>query len=141
MMIDLFSHDYVTYDQYGLAQVRCMATNVPIKTRMEEPSRLDPKRFVYVVGKHHNYREIPVLLSDGSTSFLMVSQEMEDMEIGEEEAARITQQLIRAKKLELDNAGRPREVVASVIEGMSERKKVLRRLTKQEIKQRFGGNE
>jgi len=140
MTTDLFTNDYVTYDQYGLVEARCMATNVPIKTRMEEPSRLDSKRFVYVVGKHANYREIPVLLADNSVSFLMVSSEMEHVVVGEPEAAKITDQIIRAKQLELENAGRSREIVSAVIAGMRDKKKVLRRLTPQEIKKIFGGN-
>lgn len=139
MTTELFTKDYVTYDQYGLAEVRCMATNIPIKSRMEEPSKLDPKRFVYVLGNHSNYREFPVLLSDGSVSFLMVCTDMENVPIGVSEAARITKQIYDAKKIELESQGKPKEVVNAVLDGLALKKKVLRRLTPQEINEKFGG--
>lgn len=140
MTTNYFTKDYLTYDNYGLAEIRCMACNIPIKTRMEEPSKINPSRFVYVLGKHANYREIPVLLSDNSISFVMVCSDMENLPITEKEAPLISHQICNAKRMELEYEGRPNDLIEVVLNNMIAKKRVLRRLTPQEIKERFGGN-
>lgn len=134
-----FTHDYLTYDKYGLAEMRCMASNVPIKSRMEEVSKKDPSRLVYVLGKHSNYCEIPVLMEDHSVAFLVLSKDYKDIPIETEEAKLISQQLLRAKRMELEDQKWPEDVIEAVLFNMEKKKKVLRRLTPQEIKQKFGG--
>lgn len=138
MTTDLFTQPYLTYDKYGLFEVRCMASNKPIKTRMEEPSKIDPKKFVYVIGTHPNYREFPVLLSDNTISFLMVSDEYQNTDITPEYADRISKQIHDAKKSELEYQGKTKEFINVALEKITS-KRVIRRLTLDEIKTHFGG--
>ena len=138
MTTDLFTNPYITYDKYGLFEVRCMASNKPIKTRMEEPSKIDPKRFVYVMGTHPNYREFPVLLSDDSIAFIMVSDEYKDMDITPEYADRISSQIYQAKRSELESQGKTKDFIDTALEKVSNRK-VIRRINLDEIKTYFGG--
>lgn len=138
-MTDLFQKDYVEFDQYGLKEVRCMACSLPIKTRMEEVSRLDPSRIIYVVGKHPNYKEIPVLLTnEKSCVFLMFCDGCQDISI-EDNALPLSLLIERGWKLKYEAEGKAKDFIAALTDNAREDKRILRRLTPQEIKQRFGG--
>lgn len=137
-MTDLFKKDYVEFDQYGLKEVRCMACGLPIKTRMEEVSRLDPSKIIYVVGKHPNYREVPVLLAnEKSCVFLMFCDGCQDISV-EENALAFSVQIERGFKLRYESEGKTKEFMEAM-DGVRDEKRVLRRLTPEEIKKRFGG--
>lgn len=138
MTTDLFTLPYLEYDDLGLRTVRCMASGKPIKSRMEIPSKTNPKAFVYAISKHPNYREIPALVSDGTVVFLMVSDEFENIEITPEEAQRITQQIEDGKRAEMKASGRASFYIDSVLDRMKN-KKVIRIMSPSEIKEKFGG--
>jgi hypothetical protein len=139
-MIDLFTCDYIEYDKYGLKEIRCMASGTPIKTRMEEVSKLDPSKIIYVMGQHPEFRSFPVLMKDDSVAFIMVSDKYENVEIGEKEAERISTQILRAKRIELESHGFTKDIIESELDNAKERKQVIRRLTLEEIRKRFGGD-
>jgi len=137
-MINYQIKPYLTYDKYGLCEVRCMYCDKSIKSRMEEPSKIDPKRFVYAISKHANYREIPVLLSDSTVAFLMVCDEHEGLSLSVDDLELFSQMILDGKKLEMENQGRPKAIIDATLEHLS-KKRVVRRLTQQEINERFGG--
>lgn len=138
MTINYQIKPYLTYDNLGLKEVRCMYCDKPIKSRMEEPSKIDPKRFVYGISKHANYREMPVRLSDNTVALLMVCDEHEYLDLTVEDMDLFSQMIVDGKRMELESHGRPKDVIEATIKHLS-KKRVLRRLTLQEINDLFGG--
>lgn len=138
-MTKRFAHDYVTFDKYGISHVRCMVCNRTVKSRMEEPSKVDPSKFVYVLGNHSNFRSFAVLLSDNSVAFVVSCDECVNTEIGEHEAESLTIQIARGRKQELMHHARPDGVISGAYEESLNIKKVIRRLNDEELKVMFGG--
>ncbi len=110
-----FTHDYLRFDEYGLAVVLCMACGNPIKSRVEQRSMIDPSVIIREVAKHADYREIPVMLSDGNIAFIMVCDACRNVNIGEEQAALITRQLNTAFDQQLTAEGKSRELIDALI--------------------------
>lgn len=64
--------DYLVYDEFGLKEVDCLQCGKPIKSRVEVRSNSDKNVIIREVGRHADYREVPVLLESGQIAFLMV---------------------------------------------------------------------
>ena len=126
-----FDKDYLVYDEFGLVEVHCMACDKTIKSRQEIKSQLDPNRIIREVAKHADYKEIPIVFSDGNIAFLMVCDECKFIEIDEMKAERITTQLNRALRLQLEWEGKEPEIVDEMV--MRAERKVLRKAEASEL--------
>lgn len=139
MKTDIEMPCYITFDKYGAVSVACMNCGSVVKSRMEEPSKIDPSKMVYVLGVHSDYREIAVLLSDNSLAHIVVCDRCVNIDITEKEAELITKQIALGKRAELEHAGREQRVIENSVLNTLNFKKVIRRFTDEELKEIFGG--
>lgn len=136
MKTDWFDHDYLIMDEFGRKEIRCMACAKVIGTRHEKPSEKFSKRTFADFMKFPDYCEMPFLLKDNSIAFLMFCDEHCDIEISEENAAKMTGQLQRAKRAEVEFMGRRRKYADQILERFSQ-KIVVRRMTPEELSERM----
>lgn len=135
-MTDQFKHDYVVYDDQGIAEIRCMASGKVVAGRVETPSEKYPGKTKVMFMRYADYREIPYLCEDGSITFLILCDEHKNVEVGKEEAKLINQQIFRAKKHEMEYGGKTNEFIEKVMQHF-ERKHIVRKLTDDEVAERF----
>lgn len=135
-MTDNFKHDYIAYDEFGLKEIRCMATGKVIASRIERESKKFSGKTSFDIMRYADYREIPFLAKDGSISFLIFCDEHKDTVVGEAEAALITEQIRRAKVMELKNSGKTPEFIETVMQNF-DRKSIVRKLTDEEVREKF----
>lgn len=135
-MIDNFKHDYIVYDDCGLKEIRCMASGKVIGKRVERDSKKFPGKTLMQFQRYIDYREVPYILKDGSISFLIFCDQYKDHEMSDEEVERVNAQLYRAKVAELKYSGRTDEFINTFLANI-ENKHVVRRMTEEEISERF----
>lgn len=131
-----FEHDYILFDEFGLKEIRCMASGKVVANRVERESEKFQGKTSFQLSKHADYREIPYLLKDGSVCFLIFCDEHKGTEVGESEALLVTDQIRRAKIAELKNSGKTEDFIEKIMVGF-ERKSVVRKLTDDEIRDQF----
>lgn len=134
--MDKFQHDYISIDEFGLKEIRCMASGKTVAHRIERPSEKYPGRTSFQLMRHAEYREIPYLLKDGSISFLIFCDEEKDVVVGEEDAKLISDQIRRAKIMELKHSGKTDDFIEKVLANFGN-KHVIRRLTDEEVREKF----
>src|SRR5258708_40157258 len=106
-----FEHDYLVFDEFGLKEVRCMSCGNTVKARQEIKSTQFPGNIIREVSKYPEYKEIPILLSDGNLAFLMVCDNCKFIEINEDTAKKITEQIKRALSAELTWEGKAQDLI------------------------------
>lgn len=121
----MFDNNYLVIDDIGEKEVLCMACSKVIKSRQEIPSKNNKDRFIYSMSQHADYKEIPVILSDGNISFLMVCDDCKFSDITEENAAKITSQISNALKSQLEHSGKSPDLIDEIIKNIN--RKVVRR--------------
>lgn len=110
-----FTLDYLVYDEFGLKSVLCMACGKAIKSRAEIRSELDPKLIVRELSKHADYREIPVVLSDGKLAFIMVCDDCKFVPIGDEEAVQLSVQIKNGLRKQLEQEGKLPDLIEAIM--------------------------
>ena len=123
-----FEHNYLIYDEFGEKEILCMSCAKPIKTRVEARSKLDDTKIIREVMKHADYREIPVILSDGNIAFIMVC---DDCKFCEVDAEKVTTQLRKAAQVQLEWGGKTADVVEAILNKIE--RKVIRRAELDEV--------
>jgi hypothetical protein len=131
-MADRFKHDYVEFDEFGLKEIRCMASGKVIAKRDEKPSKRFPGRTSFKLMKYADYREIPYFMKDGSIAFLMFSDAEKDSVLDDVEIDLVNEQIRRAKIIEMKSNGRTQEFIDAVTTNF-ENKHIVRRLNSDEI--------
>lgn len=120
-----FTCDYLVFDEFGEKEILCMSCSKTIKSRQEIKSDKHQGQIVREMSKHAEYREIPVILSDGNIAFIMVCDDCKFSPISEEDAANITKQISEALKTQLIHNGKPVDVVDEIIRNIN--RKVVRK--------------
>lgn len=133
---DLFKHDYISIDEYGIKDIRCMASGNVVAHREEHQSEKYPGKTSFKLMRHSDYREIPHLLADNSISFLIFCDEYKGTDLTPEQLELVSDQIKRAKIMELKHSGKTDDFIEKVMANI-ERKKVIRRLTNEEVSERF----
>lgn len=113
-----FIHDYLIFDEFGIKEILCQACANPIKTRAEIKSR-DQKTFIRELSKHLDYREIPVILEEGKLAFIMVCDGCKFIQINDDDAKKISDQLKRALKLQLSFEGKLPDLVDEILKSVN----------------------
>jgi hypothetical protein len=134
-----FEHDYIAFDEFGLKEIRCMASGKVVASRIERESERFRGKTSFQLARYADYREVPYFLKDGSVCFLIFADEHKGTEIGEKEAALITEQIHRAKILELKNSGKTDDFIEKVLTNFDQ-KSVVRKLTDDEVKEKFASS-
>lgn len=111
----MFDKDYMVFDEFGLKEIRCMSCGNTIKSRQEIMSAQFPGKVIREISKHPEYKEIAVVLSDGNLAFIMVCDNCKFIEIGEEEAKKITQQISNALRSQLSWEGKTDDLIDEII--------------------------
>ena len=114
-----------------------MASGKTVAARVERESENFRGKTSFDFMKFADYREIPFFLKDGTVAFLIFSDEHKNAPIGEEEIEKLTQQLRRARIMELKDSGKTPEFIEQVMEKF-ENKAVVRKMTGEEIREKFG---
>ena len=96
-----FDHNYLVFDKFGLKEVKCMT---------------DPTVIIRELGKHSEYREIPVILSDGNIAFIMVCDACKFHAV---EPEKVTKQIQGALKLQLLWEGKTEDVVDEILKSIT----------------------
>jgi hypothetical protein len=131
-MSERFKHDYVEFDEFGLKEIRCMASGKVIAKRDEKPSKRFPGRTSFQLQKYADYREVPYFMKDGSIAFLIFSDAEKDSVLDDAEIESVNDQIRRAKIIEMKSNGRTQEFIDAVMPNF-ENKHVVRRLSSDEI--------
>ena len=124
----MFDHNYLVYDKFGLKEVKCMSCGHVIKSRSELVSKTDPTVIIRELGKHSEYREIPVILSDNNIAFIMVCDACKFHEV---EPEKVTKQIQDALKLQLVWEGKSLEVIDEILSSIT--RKVTRKAEPNEV--------
>ena len=124
----MYEHNYLVYDKFGLKEVKCMRCGHVIKSRSEIVSKTNPQIIIREIGKHPEYREIPVILSDGNIAFIMVCDDCKFKEIDPE---RVTQQVQDALSLQLLWEGKSQDIVNEILKSIT--RKVTRKAETSEV--------
>ena len=132
-----FMHNYLSFDEFGICMVRCMACGKTIKSRVEIKSNFMDQIIIRELSKHSDYREIPVILKDGKLAFIMVCDDCKFVPISEEDANCITTQLIQALKMQLEYEGKLPDLIEEILKVRNF--KVLRKAEVQEVTAAYGG--
>ena len=111
----MFTHDYLIFDDFGIREVLCMACTKPIKTRAEIRSNTDTKIIIRELSKHADYREIPVIIGVGKIAFIMVCDECKFVNIGEQEAKDISDQIRNGLRLQLKYEGKLQDLIEEIV--------------------------
>lgn len=110
-----FKHNYLIFDEFGLKQLLCMGCSKVIKSRSEIKSNHYPNSIIRELGKHADYREVPVMLENGRLAFIMVCDDCKFAKIGEEEAKDISNQFKEALKAQLIHEGKTNDLIDEVV--------------------------
>jgi NAD-dependent SIR2 family protein deacetylase len=132
-----FDKDYLIYDEFGLKEVHCLCCDEVIKSRVELQSEKHPGSFIREMAKHAQYREMPVVLSDGNISFLMVCEGCKFHQITDVEAERITNQIKDAARTQMLWEGKLPDLIDKILE--SQTRKVLRNAEVAEVTKAMKG--
>ena len=117
-----FDIDYLIMDEFGVKQVLCMSCGIPIKTRSEIKSMIDPRLVIREMAKHPEYKEMGVILSDGNVCFIMICDGCKFNDI---EPEKISQQLQNAYRTQFLWEGKDKDLVEEVLKTNS--RKVIRK--------------
>lgn len=108
-----FEFDYMIMDEFGEKEIICMACAKTIKSRSEIKTQ---NGLVRELAKHADYREVPVILSNGSIAFIMVCDDCKFVHIGEVEAALLTKQIFNARRIQLEHKGLTADVIQTILD-------------------------
>lgn len=131
-----FDHDYLVMDEFGRKNLRCMACGKNVAARVEQLSEKFRGKTSFDFMKYADYREIPFWLKDGSVSFLIFCDECKNAEVGEEEMAKMTEQIRRAAIMVLKYSGKTDEFIESKMINF-EQKSIARKMTGEEVREKF----
>lgn len=135
-----FDHDYLVMDEFGKNELLCMNCGKKIAGRVERESEKFRGKTSFEFMKHSDYREIPFWLKDGTIAFLMFCDECKNVEAGEEEAGKLSEQLRRARIIDLKSSGKTDEFIDLAMSNFH-LKQVIRKLTGDEIRDKFSNKE
>lgn len=132
-----FEHDYLVMDEFGRKELKCMASGKTVAARIERESEKFKGKTSFDFMKYADYREIPFWLNDNSIAFLIFCDEQKEVVVGEEEAKKLSDQLRRARRLELTYSGKTSDFIEMHMEKFEKKLPVLRKLTGEEIRQKL----
>lgn len=126
-----FEHNYLVFDEFGEKEILCMSCGKTIKSRAEVMSKMEPGMVIREMSKHADYREVPVSLSDGNISFIMVCDDCKFVDIRKEEAEKITNQIKNAFKTQMIWTGKTEDVIEATLNKVD--RKVIRKAELEEV--------
>jgi len=105
---------YITFDEFGITEIRCMCCDTPVASRtyMELFSRIDPskKEKVMAMSRFSNWRQIKVNLSDGTYCNPIVCSDCEKDE-EEYDWSQLSDQMKKGWESEMKFAGYSKETI------------------------------
>jgi hypothetical protein len=136
-LMNKWEHNYLVHDEFGIERILCMACGNPIKSRQEMRSSLDQGKIIRDMAKHAEYREIPVYLNDGNIAFIMVCEACRQDDITPEVADKISNQLLKALRSQLEFEGKTEEVIEAVLKETT--RKIIRKAEVNEVAKAMKG--
>lgn len=128
-----FDHDYLVMDEFGRKELLCMCCGKKVAGRVERESEKFRGKTSLDFMKFADYREVPFFLKDNSIAFLIFCDEHKNVE---PDADKLSQQIRRARIMDLKNSGKTQDFIDEVMANF-ERKSVIRKLTGEEIREKF----
>jgi hypothetical protein len=120
-------------DEFGRKELLCMCCGKKIAGRVERESEKFRGKTSFDFMKFADYREIPFFLKDGSVAFLIFCDEHKNVE---PQTDKLTDQLFRARVMELSNSGKTQGFIDNVMVNFKN-KAVVRRMTGEEAREKF----
>lgn len=112
----MYDQDYVDFDEFGIANIRCMCCGTPVITRtyVERTSIVDHSKKVQVMAMKRlsNHTEMAVRLSDGSLTGLPHCTDCAERPM---DVAALHNLRIRAMTAELQWAGKEPQLIEAVM--------------------------